>query len=291
MDIHEYIVEFNNYLKNQRNFSIRTVITYERALNDFLNYFEKTYGVIPDIDAIKTEDIKLFLGWLHDRNLSKSSIKLKVSAIKSFFKYLRKHNIIEINPAKPVATPKKEKKLPSYLTKVETDKLFSETLCNSSPQLVCLIELLYGCGLRISEALNLELKDLDYFNRQVKVLGKGNRERIVPIGSKAIEAIKMLLKTRETSSNYLFCSKNGKKLNAAVAYRQIKREISKVSGTTRKSPHTLRHTFATHLLDNGADLKAVSEMLGHKSLSTTQIYTHLSVERLKSAYKQAHPKA
>ncbi|HOK14046.1 MAG TPA: tyrosine recombinase XerC [Candidatus Kapabacteria bacterium] len=291
MNIRNYIENFNNYLKNQRNFSARTVITYERALNDFLQYFEETYGVIPDISEIKTEDIKPFLGWLHDRNLSKSSIKLKVSAIKSFFKYLRKYNIIDINPAKAVATPKKEKKLPSYLTKAETELLFSEAISQSSSQVVCLIELLYGCGLRISEALNLKLNDIDYYNKQVKVLGKGNRERIVPIGSKAIEAIKNHLKMRETSSNYLFCSKTGSKLNPAVAYRQIKREITKVSGTKRKSPHTLRHTFATHMLDNGADLKAVSEMLGHKSLSTTQIYTHLSVERLKQAYKQAHPKA
>ncbi len=291
MNIINYIYNFHNYLKNQRNFSVRTVITYERALNDFLNYFEETYGVVPEIGEIQTEDIKPFLGWLHDRNLSKSSIKLKVSAIKSFFKYLRKHNIIDINPAKAVATPKKEKKLPSYLTKTETELLFSEAICQSSPQVVCLIELLYGCGLRISEALNLKLNDIDYYNKQVKVLGKGNRERIVPIGSKAIEAIKNHLKMRRTSNNYLFSSKTGKKLNSAVAYRQIKQEITKVSGTKRKSPHTLRHTFATHLLDNGADLKAVSEMLGHRSLSTTQVYTHLSIERLKQAYKQAHPKA
>lgn len=291
MEIELYIPSFINYIKVEKNFSDKTEITYRRAISDFLEYFEEFYGTQPNIKEITTEELKPFLGWLHDRGLKKSSIKLKASAIKSFFKFLRKKNIIQNNPAKSLLTPKKEKKLPSYLTFNETQKLFDDALRNAPIPTIALFELLYSCGLRISEALNLKIGDIDFARNQVKVLGKGNKERIVPIGTKAKEVLKDHLKLRPSNCEYVFCTKSGKKLNPAVAYRMIKREISKVSDAKQKSPHTLRHTFATHLLDKGADLKAVSEMLGHKSLATTQIYTHVSVERLKNAYKQAHPKA
>jgi site-specific recombinase XerD len=291
MENEKKISMFLNYIKVERNFSEKTEITYRRAISDFLDYYDEFYGTQPNFNEITTDELKPFLGWLHDRGLKKSSIKLKVSAIKSFFKFLRKKNIIQSNPAKSLLTPKKEKKLPSYLTFHETQKLFDESLKDAPLATVCLVELLYSCGLRISEALNLKIKDIDFEQDQVKVLGKGNRERIVPIGAKAKEALQNHLKMRSHNSEYVFCSKSGGKLNSAVAYRMIKRELTKVSDAKQKSPHTLRHTFATHLLDKGADLKAVSEMLGHKSLATTQVYTHLSVERLKNAYKQAHPKA
>lgn len=287
----QLIDNFLHYLKVEKNFSDKTISTYHIALDDFVQYLNETYGFSPNVELVQVDDVKIFLGWLHDRGLSKSSIKLKVSAVKSFFKYLRKKGILLNNPAKTIATPKKEKTLPSYLTKTEMEKLFNEVLPETTPQVVCLFELLYGCGLRISEALNLKVKDVDLASNQIKVQGKGNRERIVPLGSKAKNALMEFLKIRNKQCEYIFTSKSGDKLNPAVAYRMIRKEISKVSDVKKKSPHTLRHTFATHLLDNGADLKAVSEMLGHRSLATTQIYTHLSVERLKKAYKLAHPKA
>jgi len=230
--------------------------------------------------------------------LSKSSLRLKIAAIKSFFKFAFKKDLIEKNPAAFIKSPKKEKKLPSYLTENEVNSLI-ESIIDKDPinlRNKALIELIYSSGLRISEALNLNVTSIDFSNKSVKVLGKGNKERIVPIGEKALLALSNYLVSRsqlkqDNLEKALFLSKKGKRMNAVEAYRVINSLMKLHTEAKQKSPHILRHTFATHLLDNGADIKAVSEMLGHSSLSSTQVYTHLSIERLKNAYKKAHPKA
>lgn len=288
--------KFVEYCRVEKNFSEHTITGYVRALDDFYNYFFECYETEPDVLAIESDDIKTFLGWLHDNGLNKNSIRLKVSAVKSFFKFCKRKKIIDFNPANMLATPKRERRLPSFLTKDETNKLFKdiEDQASKSSRDKCLIELLYSSGLRLSEALNLKVKDVDLSAKQVKVLGKGRKERIVPVGAKAINAIRQYLEEKRAdgeSYELLFTSKSGTKLNPSVAYRMVRKNIGNISDIKRKSPHSLRHTFATHLLDSGADIKSVSEMLGHKSLSTTQVYTHLSIERLKNAYTMAHPKA
>lgn len=290
--------KFLTYCDVEKNYSLRTISTYAIALNDFYSFLEEYFGEIPELEEITNKHIRAFPAYLLDNNLSKSSLRLKIAAIKSFFKFAFKKDLIEKNPAILIKSPKKEKKLPSYLTEHETNSLIDSIIEKDAISLrnKALIELLYSSGLRISEALNLNFTNIDFSSKSVKVLGKGNKERIVPIGEKAFLALSNYLVARsqlkkDNSEKALFLSKKGKRMNPVEAYRVINKLMKQYTEVKQKSPHVLRHTFATHLLDNGADIKAVSEMLGHSSLSSTQVYTHLSIERLKTAYKKAHPKA
>jgi len=297
MELSSVIQSFLTYCRDEKNYSSKTVTTYSIALNQFMEYFSGEYSEEPELGLIDHEDIRPFLGWLHDKGLDKNSLRLKISAIKSFFKYCQKKKLIENNPASSISTPKLSKKLPSYLTPTEIGLLLAQfdgsTL--SGARNIALIELLYSSGLRISEALNLSINDLNIKSALVKVLGKGNKERIIPVGKPAMDAIANYMKFRPIFNNefreLLFLTDDGHKINPATAYRIIHNAMGKISEISHKSPHVLRHSFATHLLDNGADIQSVSEMLGHASLSTTQVYTHVSVERLKAAYKKSHPKA
>lgn len=299
MKLETAIDNFIHYCKNEKAFSEHTIIAYNHTLISFIDYFENDYGFTPEIDKIKPNDIRPFLGYLNDKGLKKNSLRLKLSAVKSLFKYLRKKGIIEVNPTTSISSPKKEKKLPSFLTKNEMTNLF-ETFDNNSEDNFAirdkaLIDLIYSGGFRVNEVLQLKINDINLSSNTLKVLGKGNKERIVPIGKSAIESIKSYLKVRgelaATTENSLFVNTKGKALSANSAYFIVNKKMKGITETKQKSPHTLRHTFATHLLDNGADINSVSEMLGHSSLSTTQVYTHVSIERLKNAYKLAHPKA
>lgn len=290
---------FLKYCSDEKAYSENTIIAYNHTLLDFIDYFENDYGFIPEITKLKANDIRPFLGYLDDKGFKKNSLRLKLSAIKSLFKFLRKKGYLEINPTTSISSPKKEKKLPSFLTKNEINNLilgFEEKENDEfDTRDKALIELIYSGGFRISEVLNLKVNEVNFTNNTLKVLGKGKKERIVPIGQSAQIAIKEYLKVRgliaNTGETSLFVNTKGKALSANSAYFIINRKMKGVTETKQKSPHTLRHSFATHLLDNGADINSVSEMLGHSSLSTTQIYTHVSIERLKNAYKQAHPKA
>lgn len=297
MNLDNLIEKFLEYCKIEKNFSQLTIKTYSIALNDFVNYLEAEYQNIPKIEEIESNDIRPFLGYLNDKGLKRNSLRLKIAAVKSFFKFCKRKNHLELNPASSVSTPKKAKKLPNYLTEIEVSKLL-EKLNTDLPIDIrngALIEIIYSCGLRISEALQLNLSSIDKSSLLLKVIGKGDKERVIPIGRKAITKINQYLNIRaeicQTLDVALFINKKGKRLQAKDAYNAIHKAMLGITEIKQKSPHTLRHSFATHLLDNGADIRSVSEMLGHASLSTTQIYTHVSIERLKNAYKQAHPKA
>ena len=298
MKIENSIDLFLTYCRVEKNYSLKTIETYSIALNDFCNYLKDEIEDNPEIDDISINDIRPFLGWLSDNGKGKTTIKLKISAVKSFFKFLKRKSYLDKNPSVMVISPKKSKKLPSFLLKNEVESLMNSFDDTDIKQLRthALIELIYSSGLRISEALGLEINSIDFANKCVKVLGKGNKERIVPLGAKAIESLnkykserKELLKSETT--NALFIDNNGKQLNPRNAYTLIHNAMMGITESKKKSPHILRHSFATHLLDNGADIQSVSEMLGHASLSATQVYTHVSIERLKDAYKKAHPKA
>jgi len=233
-----------------------------------------------------------------DSGNKKSSLRLKIAAVKSFFKFCQKKGLTDKNPASLIPTPKREKKLPSFLLQNEIREII-ENINEDEPVSLrnkALTELLYSSGLRISEALQLNVFDINFSNKSVKVLGKGRKERIVPIGNKALQSIQNYIQQRsnfkpDINEKALFLSKRGSRMNAVNAWRVINKLMREHTEAPQKSPHVLRHTFATHLLDNGADIQSVSEMLGHASLSTTQVYTHVSIERLKDAYKKAHPKA
>lgn len=299
MLLSDLIDKFLEYCRVEKNYSDKTISTYAIALNSFRTYLEElseTNSI--EINTISREDISSFLGRLHDEGLAKKSIKLKISAVKSFFKFCYKRNCLPNNPASMVLLPKIEKKLPTYLLRNEIESLLDSFDKTDPVQArdLALIELLYSSGLRITEALQLNCLDIDSNKKTVKVLGKGKKNRIVPVGSKALAAIANYLSLRHKisdsiSTNALFITKKGQRLYSKAAYRIVHKAMINFTDSEKKSPHVLRHTFATHLLDQGADLQSVSEMLGHSSLSTTQIYTHISIERLKEAYKKAHPKA
>jgi len=298
MKIENYIELFLNYCRVEKNYSSHTIESYSYSMNEFLLYFEETFDCMPDIQEIESDDIRPFLGWMHDKGYSRNSLRLRMSAVKSFLKFLVKKKIVTSNPAAIVSTPKVARKLPAYLTKQETADII-DSFTDEQKEKVrdkALFELLYSSGLRIGEALNIKTNSIDFSRKLVKVIGKRNKERFVPIGQQAIKALQDYISIRiefenNTNSDYLFLGKKGNKLNPSVAYKMVNKKMQMMTQSKQKSPHILRHSFATHLLDNGADIQAVSEMLGHSSLSTTQVYTHVSVERLKSAYKQAHPKA
>lgn len=292
------ITDFLSTLEIERAASPHTVTGYRIALEQFTVYLQSSWGAEPNVEDLTEADIRPFLGWLHDRGLAKRSLRMKLAAVKALFTHLVRSDVLQRNPATLVATPRTDKKLPSFLRESEAESLVA-SFDTSTPQGLrdrALIELLYGSGLRISEALQLNVGDIDVRSRVVRVLGKRNKERVVPVTSVAIDAMHDYVAQRTAfapspTEAALFLGDRGARLTASSAYRIVRRMLGNVTEASRKGPHMLRHTFATHLLDNGADLKAVSEMLGHASLSTTQVYTHVSVERLKDAYRKAHPKA
>lgn len=302
MKLNDAIDIFLKYCKNEKDFSEHTLLVYSKALEDFSNYFlqefEQEEGQEIDLSIIDTEDIRPFLGWLDDKGLSKNSIRLKTSSIKSFFKFLHKREYIKSNPASPIFTTKIEKKLPSFITKNEIDNILANFSIDNplDARNFALLELLYSSGLRISEALSLKVSDIKISTMLIQITGKGRKQRIVPLGKKAKDALINYINYRvqllnEKSSNKLFLTKNGYELDPSGAYRIINKILKGRVNADKKSPHVLRHTFATHLMDNGADINSVSDMLGHSSLSTTQIYTHNTINRLKDIYKKAHPRA
>lgn len=297
MKLDEAIKSFINYCSIEKSYSNKTVESYNLALTQFLEFLENEYDYLDDITQIEACHIRAYVGWLHNKRYSNKSLRIKISSIKSFFKFLFKRNIINKNPASNIPIPKAEKKLPSFLLKKEIDDLINniDNKTAEGARDLALIELLYGSGLRISEALMLNLSDINNLQSLIKVKGKGKKERVVPLGTKAKEAIESYLKLRpllqKNQNSALFLTKKGARLNSVTAYRIIHNYMIKFTEAPQKSPHVLRHSFATHMLDNGADIQSVSEMLGHESLSTTQIYTHISIERLKTTYKKSHPKA
>lgn len=297
----KYLPAVNNFIKfceAEKNFSPKTIETYLISLNQFFDFIKDNYDENIEVEEINPNIIKHFLRYLSESGKSKTTVKLRISAVKSMFKFLLKKEFISNNPAGLVISPKKDKKLPSFLTEKEANNLI-ESLSNENnidSRTRAMIDLIYSSGLRINEVLKLKLHNLDFSNSTVKVLGKGNKERIVPLGRKSITSINSYLEFRKAvitskSKDFVFLSDKGEPLSYSSAYYYIHNAMSLYTDSKKKSPHVLRHTFATHLLDKGADIQSVSEMLGHNSLSTTQVYTHVSIERLKDAYKKAHPKA
>lgn len=301
MEAHAQI--YLRHLRQERNYSPHTVSSYEDDLRHFSEFLGRHFSdrlySISDVDRIT---IRLFLGDLLEQKYSKRSIARKLACLRSFFKYMCRTQVIERNPAANVVSPKLQKRLPQYLDEEAVKKLMDQPDASTPNGLrdVAILELVYGTGIRLSELINLERSDVDFRNCTIKVTGKGRKQRIVPFGQYAKKALQRYLaegrmslakSAKHEKRPELFLTQRGKRLNPKGVNLMMNRYISKVSEIEKKNPHMLRHTFATHLLNRGADLQAVKELLGHESLSTTQIYTHVSVDRLKRAYAQAHPKA
>jgi tyrosine recombinase XerC len=292
MDV--YIESFLNYLRTERNASEHTIINYSIDLREFAGFMGKQRTKnIADIDYL---DIRGFLVSLKDRDLSKSTVARRLAALRSFFKYLLREKVLVANPTGTVPTPKRNKTLPSFLDIKEVVHLL-ETPAGVGMQACrdrAILELLYSSGLRVSELAQLDVSGLDLLSGLVKVKGKGKKERIVPIGSLAIKALEGYLAHRSLKAGMkapLFLNRANTRLTDRSVRRMIEKYRRQAGIAKHVSPHTLRHRFATHLLDRGADLRSVQELLGHESLSTTQIYTHVTTQRLKEAYDKGHPRA
>ncbi len=299
----EYIKKYLYYLSSERNYSPHTVSAYEGDLNQFYEFLKRHFSGMPfKVANIDQVTIRLFLGDLLEDGRSKSSVARKLVAVRSFLKYLVKLNVIKHNAGLNVVSPRLPKKLPYFLDEASVERMMAIPDCSVMEGLRdrAILELLYSTGIRLAELIQLNLDQVDFINDTIKIFGKGRKHRIVPIGRKAREAIKQYLKerdkqlyviTKEEDRKALFLSARGKRMYPKGIFRIVNKYISAISEIEKKSPHVLRHTFATHLLNRGADLRAVKELLGHESLSTTQLYTHVTVNRLKRIYNQAHPKA
>ena len=301
----ELILKYLQYLKIEKNASEHTIISYENDINQLADFAVKELNVEPDnLDAgdIDRLLIRLWLGELSDRDLARNTIARKVASVRSFFKYLFKRGYIDQNPAHLLIVPKKEQRLPKTVRSSEIATMIdlADRTIPEQIQERAILELLYATGIRVSELTQLNLTDMDLSKKQITVFGKGNKERTVPLGKKAVEALNDHLQIRKKlftsksdndSKKALFIASEGGRIYPRKVQRIVKDYFMKVSEVTQKSPHTLRHSFATHLLDAGADIRIIKEFLGHSSLASTQIYTHTSVERLKNIYSQAHPRA
>lgn len=280
---------FLNYIKN-KNYSNYTIDSYNKDLDNFYVYLNQNNT---DIKKVNYKFLRGYLTVLYDKKYSKKTIARNISTLKSFFKYLKKQNIIESNPMNLIKTPKIDKKLPKFLNYDDLEKILSipDTTTFLGKRNALILELLYSTGVRVSELVNIKLNDIDLSEEKILILGKGNKERYVLFGSKAKEKILDYLKEKTDDSPYLIINRYGNKITDRGIRKILDSIILEASLSYKISPHTLRHTFATHMLDSGADIEIVKELLGHESLSTTQIYTHVTSESLKRVYSETHPRA
>lgn len=299
------IDKYLRYLKIERNASPHTITSYETDLSQFLTFcsahFEEEEEEL-NPNLIERITIRLWLGELSERGLAKSSIARKVAAVRSFFKYCFKRGMVEQNPAHLLIVPKKDQPLPKTANAEDLSRMMELAEGNTpeSAQDRAILELLYGTGIRLSELVSMNEEDINFTLNQIKVLGKGAKQRIVPIGKRAKEALQRHLNTKtelygertdEDAFSAVFLAANGQRIYPRAVQRLVKDYLQRASEVTQKSPHVLRHSFATHLLDRGADIRVIKELLGHANLAATQVYTHTSVERLKNVYELAHPRA
>ena len=295
------INDFLTYMSSVRSYSNNTIDAYRRDLEQFYafscEYFNKDEVSLPDVDKVT---LRHFLGMLTEAKYTARSAARKLAALKSFFKYCLRRNWIEKNPAYSIKSPKIPRTLPTVLSKEQARRLFLGMDVHDfiTARDAAMLELFYASGIRLSELVNLRVRDIQFRNKLISVLGKGNKQRLLPLGGMSQKAIKVYLHYYEQefekpgNNDPLFVSRTGINISVRNVRLRVEKYLKEVSdGAKKNSPHVLRHSFATHLLDEGADLESVRMMLGHESLSTTQIYTHVKMERLKEAYAKAHPRA
>ena len=292
-EIEELINKFIEYLIIDKKYSENTIKSYNNDLKKFNNYFDNK-----SINKIEESNIKNYIKYLKQENNDNRTISHNISTLRSFYKFLLIEKIIKNNPMEYIEQPKLKKTLPKTLTIEEIDKLMDIKLKDAfSYRNKAMLELMYSSGLRVSELINASIHDIDTSNCIIRIMGKGSKERIVPLGDYAIKYIEIYLReyreklTKRELNDYLFLNNHGKKMTRQGFFKILKQLAKEKGIKTDFSPHTLRHSFATHLLNGGADLRSIQEMLGHESISTTQIYTHVSKEKLKENYDNFHPHA
>lgn len=291
----EHVSAFLDYLAYEKKYSAHTISSYKTDLEQFLAFLGHPQEEFP-ITEVNYQQIRKWVVSLMDAGLSSKSVNRKLSTLKSFFKFLQKSGIVTVNPMARIAGPKVPKRLPEFVDESSMRELlngvkFEDSFKGMTDRLM--IDLFYQCGLRRSELAKLGEKDLDVSNATLRVLGKRNKERLIPVSVSLVrnlEAYLQVKKDRNITHPMLLVNEKGNSLSEAYIYQAVKSYLGTVTTLSKRSPHVLRHTFATHLLDNGADINAVKDLLGHASLSATQIYTHNTIDKLKKSYRQAHPR-
>ena len=292
------IVKFIDYLRYEKRYSDNTIRSYTTDLNQFYIYLKAIYSDL-NWEQVSHIHIRSWMVELVNRSQTAKSINRKLSTLRSFYNFLRKSKVVDRNPTLKIIAPKIPKRLPNYVLENQIEKLFDTISINDFTEIRnrLILELFYVTGIRRIELINLKDTDIDFSNAMVKVLGKGNKERFVPITEDIAGKLNNWIELRNDHfkngliEDNLFVTQKGKKLYPKAIYNIVKSYLSTVTTAEKKSPHVLRHSFATHLMNRGADLNAVKELLGHSSLAATQVYTHNSIEKLKEVYKKAHPKS
>ncbi len=292
------VSRFLDYLIKEKNYSPLTLKAYQKDLSDFEIFLKNNNQNFTSADS---KHIRLWLSTLTEQQLADKTINRKIAALKSFYKFLLKTGTISQNPAAQLSSLKNHRQIPVPFSTAEMQQLFDLDLFPDDFEGLrdkAVITLFYSTGIRRAELINIRLQDIDFHKKELKVLGKRNKQRLIPLLDYTIKALKDYITTKENffktppvDDTHLFVTKKGKKMYEVLVYRIINSYLSKVSVKHKKSPHMLRHTFATHLLNNGADLNAIKELLGHSSLAATQVYTHSSIQQLKNIYNKAHPRS
>ena len=291
--------EFLDHLRFQKRYSRHTLLSYENDLKGFFEYLHQEELGDLSIDKVKTVYIRSWLADLKDKDITSRTINRKISSLRSFFKYLLKKEQVKVNPVTAVISPKMPKRLPQFVEEKDMFRLFDEIRFPEGFKGLgdmLILKLLYNTGMRKSELLGIQDHHVDKVNSSIKVLGKGSKERIIPVKLTLVnELLNYIAEKKKLFGNnenrHLFVNEKGMQPDPRQVYSIVKKYLEQVTTIEKKSPHILRHSFATHLMNNGADLNAVKELLGHSSLAATQVYTHNSIEKLKDIYKKAHPKA
>jgi len=288
-----YIEEFINYLSSEKRFSEHTIISYSIDINQFWLFLSKEYKISSEISEINFQLVRGWIASLLEKGIKPRSVNRKISTLKTYFKFIIREGIIHESPMLKIISPKAKKRLPLFIDENQMELLlndinFDEGFVGDRDRLI--IDFFYVTGIRLSELINIKITDINFENNLIKVLGKRNKERLIPLSCNIIKALQSYIQ-RYKLNTFLFTNLNGRKMYTKLVYRVVNKYLGQITSINKKSPHILRHTFATHMLNNGADINAIKELLGHANLSATQVYTHNTIDKLKLVYKQAHPRA
>lgn len=285
--------KFINYLSSEKRFSVHTITSYSNDINQFFLFLSEEYKITSELSEVNFQIVRSWIASLLEQGVTPRSVNRKISTLKTYFKFLIREGVIQESPMLKVVAPKSKKRLPLFVEEDQIESLlngveFDDGFIGERDKLI--IELFYVTGIRLSELINIKISDINFDNNLVKVLGKRNKERLIPLSTRIVKELQFFIEKYKID-NYLFTNLGGTKVYTKLVYRIVNKYIGKISSINKKSPHILRHTFATHMLNHGADINAIKELLGHANLSATQVYTHNTIEKLKSVYKQAHPRA